>query len=140
MTPKDRRQAAILEYDEDATFADKPYEEGQFFIGSREYRCLTKREILLRAKVNIIDNLWTFKHSFLRRYSKSIDAINEKTWTKLAGGAYESFNVVVLSMITARALKELTYDAIEIDGLGHFINSYDGTYEQIDDFYFFRTN
>ena len=50
----------------------------------------------------------------------------------------EDANEIVKAIITD--INEFIEDAISSDGRGHFLNGYDGTEEELNGFYIYRTN
>ena len=110
------------------------YSEAQDEISSGNYEVLTEEEAYARASDYIQDTLWAFNQGFVERHSDVAYAIPNHIWKEMASQMCEDFNDVVRAMIEAESdLETFINDAISTDGLGHFLNSYDGSYEDSDD-------
>ena len=105
-----------------------------------DYEVYTDKEATERAKELILDSLWAFRASFILSHSK-ID-MDEKYFTKIQGDLCEGANGLVKSMIDD--IDYFVEDAINCDGRGHFISTYDGEENEIkidgEYYYIYRTN
>ena len=108
-----------------------------FTTGNKEYLVLTDKEADEKTKEYILDSVWAFNKSFLDGHSDIIAEIDDKTWATLVDRC-ESSNKAVLAMIPDKDY--FVEDAINADGRGHFINSYDGKEEKKDGYYIYRVN
>jgi len=140
-----------MEYDRMKTLAEflgveeeelkqSSYNENLFEYGNQEYLVCTDEEADQEVKENILDSLWAFNTEFILRHSK-IECISdrtEKAFKKMQMELCESANEIVKAII--EDLDEFVEDAISADGRGHFLSSYDGTENEIEEFYIYRTN
>jgi len=95
-----------------------------------EYYCGNQEEIFEAVQEYISDSLWAFNTSFLENYgvlkdidyvSDILDPLQEKC---------EYGNEAIKALVQWDENKdEITQDAINADGVGNFLNSYDGTSE-----------
>lgn len=108
-------------------------EENILNILNKDYLLLTNAEATNIARENIKNSLWCFKSGFLEEMT-GIDAevfeiLQEK---------YEDSNNAILKLIESNCgIDDFIETAINYDGRGHFIASYDGeeeclSYEDID--------
>jgi hypothetical protein len=92
-----------------------------FIVGRCEYLVLTDEEADERAGEAIKESLWAFRPEFLAAHSEA----DQQTFELLqATGKCESLNPTFEKLIAD--LDHFIGDAIDSDGRGHFINSYDG--------------
>ena len=131
--------ASFLEVEEEE-INQSSYDEKIFELGNQEYLVLTDEEADERARENILDSLWAFNTEFILSHSK-IECISdrtEKAFRKMQMELCESANEIIKAII--EDLDEFVADAISADGRGHFLSSYDGTENKIEEFYIYRTN
>jgi hypothetical protein len=140
-----------MEYDRMKTLAEflgveeeelkqSSYNENLFEYGNQEYLVCTDEEADQEVKENILDSLWAFDTEFILSHSK-IECISdrtEKAFRKMQMELCESANEIIKAII--EDLDEFVADAISADGRGHFLSSYDGTENKIEEFYIYRTN
>ena len=79
----------------------------------------------------IKDSVWAFTPSFLAEHT----GINEEIFEALQDKC-EATNEVITNSI--KDMAEFIADAIGRDGRGHFISSYDGEEEELNDFFIYR--
>lgn len=92
-------------------------------IDGDEYLMLSDDEANMRARREIRDSLWAFLSSFIRSHS-SVD-IPEKYIEKMQSEMCEQCNEIIYGLIKDN-FDEFVEDAIDADGRGHFIATYDG--------------
>ncbi len=98
-----------------------------------EYMILTDDEADQSAREYILDSVWAFKPSFLANHSDVDEEIFEMLQDKC-----ESANDVITNSI--KDIDDFIEDAIISDGRGHFINNYDGSEEELNNFFIYRIN
>lgn len=90
---------------------------------------LTDGEADNACKESILESVWAFNKFFLDNHSKAIANIPDKDFQDMQGKLCESFNKAVIAMIDD--LDYFIEDAINCDGRGHFLSSYDGEETEI---------
>jgi len=90
-------------------------------IDQDDWEFLTDEEADQRAKDCISESVWAFNTSFLMAHAK--DNISESCFNALKE-QYESGNEAIKELIAD--FDHFVDDAMNCDGRGHFINSYDG--------------
>lgn len=115
------------------------YDENTFEYGRMEYKVLTEDEAEEATKEYIIDSLWAFNTDFILNHS-SIDSNTRvgKAFQKMQSELCEDANEIVKAVITD--IDDFVQDAIDADGRGHFLSSYDGEENEEDEYYIYRTN
>lgn len=121
------------------------YDSNHFEIGNTEYIVLTDTEADEETKGYIKESLWAFNADFILSHSKIGNNCNKaviKAFQKMQGDLCENANELVFAMI--EDFEDFVSDAIEADGRGHFLSSYDGeeNEEKVNGqwFYIYRTN
>lgn len=116
-----------------------------FEVCGREYAVFTDEEADFATKSNILDSLWAFRPHFILRHTAfygtstiEADEAFEASLAILQERACEDANPVVMALI--RDIDEFVRDAIEADGRGHFISSYDGEEHEVGNYYIYRIN
>lgn len=113
-------------------------EDYTFKVGDKEYKVLTDKESNKEVKEYIRETLWAFTPTFLEDHSTKFDLDHFKKVQELC----EDANEIVFNMIDD--FDELVEDAIDQDGRGHFLSTYDGHENSQDwngeSFYIYRTN
>ena len=84
------------------------------------FMVLTDGEAQARAQEYITETLWAFRPGFLARFIP----LNPGTIKAMQEALEESANPAFLAML--KDLNRLCFEAIQEDGRGHFIASYDG--------------
>ncbi|QDP60787.1 MAG: hypothetical protein Unbinned6224contig1001_18 [Prokaryotic dsDNA virus sp.] len=99
--------------------ADVTPEEAFELLDNEDWICLTDEEADEMAREYILDSVWAFNSDFLAHHSDSgVQVFN------ILKEACEDANSAILTLI-----KDTDYfveDAINADGRGHFMSSYDG--------------
>jgi len=115
------------------------YNENLFEYGNQEYLVCTDEEADREVKENILDSLWAFNTEFILEHTNiEWNERTEKAIQKMQMELCESANEIVKAII--EDLDEFVEDAISADGRGYFLSSYDGTENEIEEFYIYRTN
>jgi len=107
-----------------------------FDTDNGEYTVLTDEEAEEQATAYIKESLWAFNAYFIVDYLP--DGVGEEVIEALQPQC-ERANDAIMSMV-GDSFEELVEDAIAADGLGHFLNSYDGGCEELDGFVIYRSN
>lgn len=111
------------------------HDENVFELGNKEYLILTDEEADERAKASILDLVWAFRPYFLADQT----GMSVKVFEALAKSELcEDTNEAVLACIKDK--ESFVKAAIEADGRGHFINSYDGQEYEQGEYYIYRIN
>ena len=134
MKTKLQTMAEFLECDVDQVDVET-YDKNAFSCGSLsgEYLILTDEEADQSAEDYIKDSVWAFTPSFLSEHTGIDEEIFEMLQDKC-----ESSNEVITNSI--KDMEEFIADAIGADGRGHFISSYDGEEEELNNFFIYRIN
>jgi hypothetical protein len=122
-------------------------ETGQdtFEVFGREYVVLTDEEADEKVREDIMDSLWAFNARFILDHSK-LKAYNYETlkaFQKMLESLCEDANELVLAIIDD--IDEFIEDAVESDGRGNFLSTYDGEENEVENddgetFYIYRLN
>lgn len=123
------RDAAIDAYlrregwldESDPAIAPDQYDDARYEMGSNAWLCLDDDEADARAKEYILDSLWAFNADFLESY---VPAGIDADTIRIIQEKHEGANDPLRAMIGDR-FDELVADAIQSDGRGHFLASYD---------------
>lgn len=115
------------------------YNENIFEVCGREYMVLTDEEAYQAASDYINDFVWAFNSNFIIEHSNVLDYDNasEKV-VKAIQDQCESGNEAMKKLIND--MDEFVQDAIDADGRGHFLNTYDGEEYEAKDYYIYRMN
>jgi len=101
------------------------YDEDIFNTPYGDYMVLSDEEADKKAEEYILDSLWAFNSNFIIQHSKILDFdAGSQQIIKAIQEQYESGNEAMGKLIDD--LKEFVTDAIQADGRGHFLNTYDG--------------
>lgn len=118
-----------------------------FELLGNEYKVLTNEEADNAAKEYIEESLWAFNAEFILEHSKIDVAGREyenivKAFRKMQEALCESANALVKTLVTDinDSIDDFVQAAIEADGRGHFISSWDGEEHESENFYIYRTN
>jgi len=116
-----------------------------FEIIGQEYKVLTDEEANEETADYIKESLWAFNAEFILQHSSAYEETTNrkdeeiiKALRYMQGVLCESANALVKALISD--LETFISDAIEADGRGHFISSWDGIENESGDFYIYRTN
>lgn len=117
------------------------YDNNVFETEEAEYLVLTDKEASKYAKESILESAWAFNAWFIldNLNSKFRDANRDtlEEIVKLAQEKCEDGNEIILGMITKRSFVD---EAIQCDGRGHFLATYDGEENEQDSYYIYRIN
>lgn len=116
-------------YDENEIQADNitvsAYDESMFEFENFELLVLTDNEADDKAKEYIKESVWAFKPEFIINHSSALDHDKaSKMIVKAISEQYENGNEAMLKLIDD--FEDFAQDAIDSDGRGHFMSSYDG--------------
>ena len=101
-----------------------------------EFRVLTDDEAEEALLDSIRESAWAFNSSFLSSFTE----LPEEVFTALQPQC-EGANEAILALIAqGDGLEAFAEEAVTWDGRGHFLNHYDGTEEEQDGYYIYRTN
>ena len=115
------------------------YDENNFEIGEKEYMILTEEEAQEKAKEYILDSIWAFNADFIIEHSKVLDFDDaSQSIIKAIQAQCESGNEAMKKLIDD--IDTFIEDAINADGRGHFMNSYDGNEAQEGEYFIYRIN
>lgn len=116
-----------------------------FEIIGHEYKVLTDEEADETAADYIKESLWAFNAEFILEHSKVYkDTIGHEyeeiieALRMMQEKLCESANALVKALISD--MDSFIDDAIEADGRGNFLSSWDGEEHESGDFYIYRTN
>lgn len=107
--------------------------DNRFSVGKREYLVLTDEEADEEAKEYIENSLWAFNPSFLCD-ALGLPHLAEEMISGFCEAKCEDANDTILAMLGgkySRNFEALVEDAINTDGRGHFMNSYDGNEDEV---------
>lgn len=118
---------------------------GTFEIIGQEYKVLTDEEADKEAADYIKDSLWAFNADFILQhtsiYEETTDREDQeiiKALQMVQSSICESCNALVKALISD--IDQFIYNAINADGRGHFLSSWDGEEYESGNFYIYRTN
>ena len=112
---------------------EQGYDNSTFELGNKEYLVLTDEEADERVKEYIEESIWAFSPWFLASHTGLDEEIIKHLQDKCEGA-----NDVLLNAL--KDINDFVNDAIGQDGRGHFMSSYDGYEEELNDLYIYRTN
>ena len=129
----------ITEIPEDEDNAKLPFVTEQ----GHEYMVLTEKEADEKAREDILHSLWAFNTDFIISHCRGCDDMTdweieevEKGLRQIQENICEGGNGLVKALISD--IDDFVDDAINADGRGHFINSYDGEEHEQDDLFIYR--
>lgn len=133
-----KAQALADHLGEDVIMIDKT--DGENFSFRRaEYLVLSQEEAEERAAQYVRDSLWAFRTEFIAAHTKNglsdacIEALN-----RMQVELGEDCQPVLEALI--EGMDAFIEDAIRVDGLAHFLATYDGKEAEKNGFLIFRTN
>jgi hypothetical protein len=113
--------------------------EAKDLIESGDYLVLTDEEADEQAKKYILDSIWSFNSDFIIEHSSALDYDDASHQVvKAIGEQCESGNEAMKKLIDD--LDEFVEDAIDADGRGHFMSSYDGEEIEEGEYFIYRIN
>lgn len=118
-----------------------------FELLGNEYKVLTDEEADKAAEESIEESLWAFNTEFILEHSK-IDVVGReyeeivKAFRKMQETLCESANALVKALVKDinDSIDDFVQAAVEADGRGHFISTWDGEEHESENFYIYRTN
>jgi hypothetical protein len=103
---------------------------GRYQIDGVEYLLLSKYDANDKAKETIADEVWSFNAEFLAEETGLPEIMFQAVEDN---GRCESNNDVFMQCIEQTCgINEFATDAIDADGLGHFLDTYDGEGMELD--------
>lgn len=116
------------------------YDPHTFEVWKREYMVLGEQERNEKVKEYIQETLWAFIPSFLAKET----GLPEEVFRALSEKC-ESGNAAILSLVEKTCgLDAFVEAAVEADGYGHFLSSYDGEEGEVtvggEDYFIYRIN
>lgn len=116
-----------------------------FEIIGHEYKVLTDEEAEKEAADYIKESLWAFNAEFILQHSAASENTTAredeeiiKALRMVQENICEGANALVKALISN--MDSFIDDAIEADGRGNFLSSWDGEEHESGDFYIYRTN
>lgn len=116
-----------------------------FEIIGQEYKVYTNEEANKAAVDYIKDNLWAFNAAFILEHCAAYEETTAREDEEIIealrmvqGSICEGANALVKALIFD--IDTFIEDAIDTDGRGNFLSSYDGEEHEIGNFYIYRTN
>lgn len=116
-----------------------------FEIIGQEYKVLTDEEADEAAADYIKDSLWAFNANFILEHTAASEDTTAredeeiiKALRMVQENICEGANALVKALISD--IDTFIEDAIDADGRGHFMSSYDGEEHESNGFYIYRTN
>lgn len=110
-----------------------------------EYLVLTDKEADEKTADYIKDSLWAFNADFILKHTAVYEETTDredaeiiKALQMVQGSICESANALVRALIVD--IDAFIEDAVDADGRGHFLASYDGEENESGNFYIYRTN
>ena len=121
-------------FDCDIKEIEQGYDDSTFYHGNAEYLLLTDSEADEMAKDYIKDSIWAFSSWFVASHTELDEEIIKHLQEKCEGA-----NDLLLNAI--KDIDSFISDAIGCDGRGHFMATYDGNEQQIDEnLFLYRIN
>jgi hypothetical protein len=111
----------------------RSYCDSNFELGNKEYLVLTDDEADERVKEYIEESIWAFSPWFLASHTGLDEEIIKHLQDKCEGA-----NDVLLNAV--KDINDFVNDAISCDGRGHFMSSYDGHEEELNELFIYRIN
>ena len=100
---------------------------------------LTDEEAQTKAEEYILDSIWAFNADFIIEHSKVLDFDDaSQSIIKAIQEQCENGNEAMKKLIDD--IDTFIEDAINADGRGHFMNSYDGNEAQEGEYFIYRIN
>ena len=111
----------------------RSYCDSNFELGNKEYLVLTDEEANNWAKEYIRETVWAFSSWFLSQHTDIDEEIIQHLQDKCEGAN----ELLLRSIIDFDAFVD---EAISIDGRGHFMSSYDGHENELNELFIYRVN
>lgn len=106
--------------------------EAQELIDNDSWEVMTYEDAYETATEYIRESLFAFNLSFLQEHSEVLQKMDKDSYKSYVSTVCESANEFVEACIDD--FDSFVEDAINTDGIGHFLNSYDGNAYDTDDF------
>ena len=131
-----KKITAIAKYTDTDTVDIKALDADAFEVNGREYRVLTDEEADEAATDYIRESVWSFNAYFLAQFTGLPVAMFEAIQDQCEGA-----NDAILECIERfGSIKDFVQAAIEDDGRGHFLSSYDGEEVAFEEYFIYRQN
>ena len=138
MTTKKEALAKHLDIDADE-IKEQSWSDSEFEAEGGDWLVLSDQEADERVQEQLKESLWTFRAEFIASHSRnglSDECI--KALKKMQGELCESANPIIEALI--EDLDAFYAYALESDGRGHFLSSYDGEEIEAGEYFIYRTN
>ncbi len=123
-----------------AVAIDVSTEEAATLIADSDYYVLTDEEADNMAQEYIEDSLWAFNASVIVEVC-NLDSSLEEMIETFCEEKCEEANEAIKSLIcNCSDIDDFAERAIELDGRGHFLSSYDGIEIEQDEYFVYRCN
>lgn len=139
--------ADFLECEPDDINLDIDAVEGEpfeFEYDGRDYWVLTDEQADLKCRERILDSMWAFNASWVVRYIDGYNTWDQKQTDAIVQGIQsvqeklcEDANNFMRALIGDK-MHRFVNDAIEADGRGHFLATYDGEENEAGDYFIYR--
>jgi hypothetical protein len=114
-------------------------DEDNFSYDNADYIVWTDEQAQTSAEQYIRDSLWAFNVDFIADHAKAnLNKTARKAIAEMQGALCEDANPINEAIIDD--IDDFINDAIETDGRGHFLNTYDGKENEQDGYYIYRVN
>lgn len=123
------------DYIQEETYTEHEFSE---IGGSATYLVVTEEEAEEKAIEYVRESLWAFNASFLSEQTGLPESVFEALQPQYEG-ANDAIYAIVEQCVEG-GLTAFADSAISADGVAHFLNTYNGQEEQIEDWYIYRTN
>lgn len=131
--------AKFLDADVD-DLSESRHDESSFDHGREEYLVLTDGEADERAADYVRESIWAFRASFILSVC-GLDGSGEEGLRTMQEKSCEGANDFLLSLVERTCgLEEFVRQAVQADGRGHFLSSYDGEENEEGDYFIYRVN
>lgn len=151
MDKKKEALAQHLEFEPDEVKTADGYEKSVYEAEGRRWEVWTDAEADEEAQRYIERQLWSFKTDFLLNYRDNGESLTdglsdyekkdfEKSLRKLQEDKCEGANPIIVKLIESfSSIENFAKMAMDVDGRGHFLSSYDGTEreEKVDGEYYY---
>ena len=132
--------AEVLDADV-ADICESKWDDCEFDVWSRSYLVCTDDEAKSRARTYILDSAWAFHAEFIAWYCP--DGFTPDDIDNIRGDRCEDCNDAILALIKGgTGIDKFVDDAIQSEGLAHFLATYDREELESEDgnFLIYRTN
>lgn len=110
-----------------ANYLKVTYTSASDLLALGSYICITEEEAYDLAFIEAMSSLWSFSYKFLSLHSNVISMITRDNWISMSTIMNENFNPMVIALLRSdNSLDNVISIALENDGYGAFLNTYDG--------------